>query len=212
MAAITTVRGLAELALKELGADAPTTAVVMRVAARLATTVNSWPGLHGSEKQTIVLATLREVLTSEAVRSRMEPAAHATLLATVDTVVPETLALVVAAGRGEIDLRRPSVGCAARFAALLCRAVAVAAPLSEEERRTLGMVASAVSSVADPVVAPGDAPAVPAVADPASPAVPPSEKESEETPAGESAAAPTATESTPASEMPATPTESQPST
>ena len=209
MTAITTVRGLAELALKELGVDVPTLATVMRVATRLASTVNSWPGLRGSEKQTIVLTTLREVLTSEAVRSRMEPAAHATLLATVDTVVPETLALVVAASRGELDLRRPSVGCAARFAALLCRAVAVAAPLGEEERRVLGLAAAAADSVAAPVV--------PAEADPSSPAAPPSEKESpasapEGKPAGESAAAPTATESTPASETPATPTETQPST
>jgi hypothetical protein len=202
----TTVRGLTELALKEIGADVPTTAVVMRVAARLASAVNSWPGLRGNEKQTIVVGVLREVLTSEAVRSRMEPAAHATLLAAVDTIVPETLALVVAAARGEIDLRRPTVGCAARFAALLCRAVAVAAPLSEEERRGLGLAAAAADSLAAaPVV-----PVAPAVA-PSS--LPESEKpessSTEAKPTDAPAAAPTATESTPASETPATPSEAQ---
>jgi hypothetical protein len=188
---------LTQLALTELGADAPTTATIMRVAARLAASVNSWPGLRGSEKQQVVLSTLREVLTSEAIRSRMGPAAHATLLATLDTVVPETLALVVAAGRGEIDVRKPTVGCMGRVAALVCRAVAVAAPLSEDERRALGLAAN----VAEAAAAVPSSPA-------AEPVVPTPEKE----PATDAAAAgPTATDNKTESVTPATPTESLPS-
>jgi hypothetical protein len=195
---------LTQLALTELGADAPTTATVMRVAARLAASVNSWPGLRGSEKQQVVLSTLREVLTSEAIRSRMEPAAHATLLATLDTVVPETLALVVAAGRGEIDVRKPTIGCVGRVAALVCRAVAVAAPLSEDERRALGLAANAVSEAANVAEAAAAVPSSPV----AEPAVPTPEKE----PATDAAAAdPTATDNKTESVTPATPTESPPS-
>ena len=148
MAAVTTVRSLTELALKELGADVPTTAVVMRVAVRLAAAVNSWPGLRGSEKQGIVVGVLRDVLTSDTVRSRMAAADHEILVATLDTVVPETLALVVAAGRGEIDLRRPTVGCVGRIASLLCRVTAVAVPLSEAERGALQSAAEIVGSIA----------------------------------------------------------------
>ena len=186
------------MALKEMGADAPTTAIVMRVAARLAATVNSWPGLRGSEKQQIVISTLREVLTSEPIRTRMSADDHAKLLATLDTVVPETLALVVAAGRGEIDVRKPTVGCVGRVAALVCRAVAVAAPLSEDERRALGLAANAATAVA---AVPSSPPAEPAVT-----------LSLDKEPVTDAAvAAPTATDSKTESVTPATPTESQPS-
>jgi hypothetical protein len=191
-------RALSELALKEMGADAPTVAIVMRVAARLAATVNTWPGLHGSEKQALVMAALREVITSEAIRSQMSAADHATLVAAIDTIVPETLALVVAAGRGEIDLRRPTVGCAGRVAALLCRAVAVAAPLTEEERGALRSAATVAESV------------VPTIQEAVAPA---QEPQAQETGAGAgvSAEAPTATDSKSESTTPATTTEAPPS-
>jgi len=194
---ITTVRALTEFALKEMGADAPTAATVVRVAGRLAPIVNAWPGLRGSEKQTIVVGVLREVLTSEAIKSRCEPAAHAVLLGLLDTVVPETLALAVAAARGEIDLRRPTVGCVGQLAALVCRTVAVAAPLGEEERRALGLAAD----LATQATADAKAPAAAAPAVEAALAVPSSAD----------AAAPTATESKEESVTPATPTEAQPS-
>lgn len=196
---ITSVRALTEFALKEMGADAPTAATVVRVAGRLAPIVNAWPGLRGSEKQTIVLGVLREVLTSEAIKSRCEPAAHAVLLGLLDTVVPETLALAVAAARGEIDLRRPTVGCVGRLAALICRTVAVAAPLGEEERRALGLAADLATQATADAKAPAAAAPAPAVE--AALAVPSSAD----------AAAPTATESKEESVTPATPTEAQPS-
>ena len=198
---ITTVRALTEFALKEMGADAPTAATVVRVAGRLAPIVNAWPGLRGSEKQTIVLGVLREVLTSEAIKSRCEPAAHAVLLGLLDTVVPETLALAVAAARGEIDLRRPTVGCVGRLAALVCRTVAVAAPLGEEERRALGLAADLATQATADAKAP--AAAAPEAASAAVPAT--------AVPSSADVAAPTATESKEESATPATPTEAQPS-
>jgi hypothetical protein len=197
-------RALSELALKEMGADAPTVAVVMRVATRLAATVNTWPGLRGSEKQAIVLDTLRVVITSEAVRSRMGAEEHATLLAAVDTIVPETLALVVAAGRGEIDLRRPTVGCVGRLAALLCRAVAVAAPLSEEERRALQAAASVAAAVDPSSQSVEAAPAEVQAQVPPQPQV-------QETAAGAGVGVQTATDSTSESATPATPSVAPPS-
>jgi hypothetical protein len=164
--------------------------------------VNTWPGLRGSEKQAIVLDTLRVVITSEAVRSRMGAEEHATLLVAVDTIVPETLALVVAAGRGEIDLRRPTVGCVGRMAALLCRAVAVAAPLSEEERQALHAAASVAAAV-DPSSHSALAEAAPAEVQAQ---VPPSA-----TAAGAGVGDQTATDSTSESATPATTTEAPPS-
>lgn len=110
---------LVAAALREFGADTPTTQTVMRVAVSLATMVNRLPGLRGREKADLVLGALRQAISTSA-----PEAARAALLATVDTVVPETLNLVVAAGRGELDFRRPSVGCLAAIAGGLCRSAA----------------------------------------------------------------------------------------
>lgn len=115
---------LVAAALREFGADTPTTQTIMRVAVSLAATVNRLPGLRGREKADLVLGALRQALNTPALKGRIPAEAHAALLATVDTVVPETLNLVVAAGRGELDFRRPSVGCLAGIAAALCRSAA----------------------------------------------------------------------------------------
>lgn len=140
---------LVQLALKELGADAPTTQSILRVAASLAQTINRWPGLSGKDKMEMVLKTLREVLEMEVIRGKLNAQEAAILRATVDTVVPETLTLLVAAGRGEIDLRKPTPGCAAILCGFLCRsgvaiAVAAATPPHEEPSQ----VATATSQVA----------------------------------------------------------------
>lgn len=115
---------LVAAALREFGTDTPTTQSVMRVAVSLAATVNRLPGLRGREKADLVLAALRQALNTSPLKERIPDATRAALLATVDTVVPETLNLVVAAGRGELDFRRPSVGCLAAIAAALCRSAA----------------------------------------------------------------------------------------
>jgi hypothetical protein len=125
---------LASAALREFGADTPTTQTVMRVAVSLAAMVNKAAGLRGREKAELVISAIRQALANPEIKGRVSAEAHAALLATVDTVVPETLALVVAAGRGELDFRRPSVGCLAAIARALCRsaaAVAVVAPPRE---------------------------------------------------------------------------------
>jgi hypothetical protein len=159
---------LTQLALKELGADAPTTQSILRLSATLAAAVNRWPGLHGSQKAEAVLGALREVLELEAIRDKLSAEERAALRVVVDTVVPETLNLIVAAGRGEFDLRKPTPGCLAALAAALCRtgaAVAVAAaPKSEEARQAAAIlqtvaassaaVAAATSEKEDPVPAP----------------------------------------------------------
>lgn len=118
---------LLELASRELGA--PTVESVMRLSVKLAQAANGLQGLKGSEKLSLVLSTLRETLNDPLVKEKMGAEEHAKLIALVDTVIPETLALVIAAGRGEIDLRKPSLGCLARFASLFCRvATALTAP------------------------------------------------------------------------------------
>ena len=116
---------LLELASRELGA--PTVESVMRLSVKLAQAANGLQGLKGSEKLSLVLSTLRETLNDPLVKEKMGAEEHAKLIALVDTVIPETLALVIAAGRGEIDLRKPSLGCLARFASLFCRVAAAAA-------------------------------------------------------------------------------------
>lgn len=134
---------LVQLALKELGADAPTTQSILRLAATLAQTINRWPGLSGKEKLEMVLKTLREVLEMEAIRGKLSAQEAAILRATVDTVVPETLTLLVAAGRGEIDLRKPTPGCAAALCGFLCRsgaAIAIAATSQEPASQTAAPV------------------------------------------------------------------------
>lgn len=116
---------LLELASRELGA--PTVESVMRLSVKLAQAANGLQGLKGSEKLSLVLSTLRETLNDPLVKEKMGAEEHAKLIALVDTVIPETLALVIAAGRGEIDLRKPSLGCLARFATLFCRVATAAA-------------------------------------------------------------------------------------
>lgn len=116
--AMPSVTPLVQLALKELGAEPPTTQIVLRLSATLATAVNRWPGVSGPQKAELVLTALREMLAMEEVRGKLRSEEVAVLRVMVDTVVPETLNLLVAAGRGEFDLRKPTPGC---FAALFCR-------------------------------------------------------------------------------------------
>jgi hypothetical protein len=123
---------LVALALREMGADAVTTQSLMRIAVVLATAVNKASGLKGLEKQKMVLDALREVLATPVIAEKLDDAAKAILADAIDNIIPQTLALVVEAGRSGA-LKKPTVGCVGSFAALFCRSaarhvVAVGAP------------------------------------------------------------------------------------
>jgi len=172
----------------------------MRVAVSLAAMVNKAAGLRGREKAELVLSAIRQALATPEIKGRLPAEAHAALLATVDTVVPETLALVVAAGRGELDFRRPSVGCLAAIARALCRsaaAVAVATPSPEaaqiaaaigiaEKATTALETAAATASEIVAELAPAPAPSTDSTG---APTTPPSSEPAPTEPSGNSEAA-----------------------
>ncbi len=138
---------LVTLALREMGADAVTTQSLMRIAVVLATAVNKASGLKGLEKQKLVLDALREVLATPVIAEKLDDAAKAILVDAIDNIIPQTLALVVEAGRSGA-LKKPTVGCVGSFAALFCRSaarhvVAVGAPA--EVASGLAVAADAVS-------------------------------------------------------------------
>ena len=162
-ASLPSVTPLVEIALKELGTETLTTQSIVRLSARLAQAVNHWPGLKGPQKAEIVVGALRELLGVEQVRGKLSAEEQAALRVVVDTVVPETLTLLVSAGRGEFDFRKPTPGCMAALAAALCRtgaAIAVAAaPGNEvvaqaaEALQTAAVVAVQASKKEDPAAA-----------------------------------------------------------
>lgn len=139
---------LIDLALAS-GLKEPTTASVLRVTVKLAEAVNKLPGLKGAERLDLVLKTLREVLALPEVAAKLTPEAKAAIYKVVDEIVPETLTLVIDAGRGRFALKKPSVSCVAALAALLCRTVAAAAPAGSQ----LAAVAAKAETVAETVEA-----------------------------------------------------------
>jgi hypothetical protein len=149
--ALPSVTPLVEIALKELGTDAPTTQSIVRLSATLAQAVARWPGLKGSQKAEMVVGALRELLGVEQIRGKLSAEEQAALRVVVDTVVPETLTLLVSAGRGEFDLRKPTPGCMAALAAALCRTGAaiavVAAPGNAVAAQAAGALQTAASAV-----------------------------------------------------------------
>lgn len=132
----------------------PSVQSVMRVAVALAQDVNRLPGLKGRERLELVQRILREALSSPDVKDRVP----ADVLDAVNTIIPETLTLVVGASRGEFSLKRPSVGCVASFAAVLCRAAATVAGSNSQ----IGQLASQAASIA---VSVSESPAPPAATD-----------------------------------------------
>jgi hypothetical protein len=110
-----------QLALKQFGADAPTTQSVLRVSVVLAEAANKIKGLTGRAKLDLVLQTLRGVLAMPEMSARIPEEARGPLRVVVDTVVPEALSLIIEAGRGQYDLKKPSVGCLAMLCGLTCR-------------------------------------------------------------------------------------------
>jgi hypothetical protein len=116
---------LLQLALKEIGTTVPSSQSVLRVAVKLAEAANRLPNMKGRAKLDLVLKTLRDVLAVPEVAARIPEEARAPLTLVVDTIVPDALTLVIEAGRGQFDLKKPSVGCLARLCGLACRRVAV---------------------------------------------------------------------------------------
>lgn len=138
------------MALKELGSTPPTTQSILRLSATLAQAVNKWPGLKGEQKADLVVGALREVIGLEQIRGHLSAEEQAALRVVVDTVVPETLALLVGASRGEFDFRKPTPGCMAALAAALCRtgaAIAVAAAPGNEAAAQAASVLQTANTV-----------------------------------------------------------------
>ena len=123
-----TPEALAAKVLEKLGADAPTGDSILRIAAHLAELVNKAPGLHGPEKAALVQQVLRDVIAMPAVRAKLSDDATNTINIVIDTVVPTALTLLISAGRGEFDLKKPreTLFWCCRSAASLAVAVAVA--------------------------------------------------------------------------------------
>jgi hypothetical protein len=132
------------------GAISPSTQSLMRVAVALAQDVNRLPGLKGRERLELVQRVLREALAVPAVKGRIPAEIVAVLQETITTIIPETLTLVVGASRGEFSLTRPSAGCVAAVAGLLCRSVAAVAGSDSQ----VGRLASQVASVVPPAESP----------------------------------------------------------
>lgn len=133
--------------MRHFGSSAPTAQTVLRVSVILAEAVNKQAALHGPEKLALVVAALRETLEIPDIKARIPAEVFVALQELIDHVVPETITLVVEAGRGGFALKKPSVGCVAGLAALFCRAgaavaVAAKAPVAVAE------VATAVSEIA----------------------------------------------------------------
>lgn len=112
---------LLQIALKQFGADVPTTQSVLRVSVILAEAVNKNKDLGGRAKMDLVVQTLRDVLALPEVALRIPEDARGPLRIVIDIVVPEALSLVIEAGRGHFDLKKPSIGCLARLCGLTCR-------------------------------------------------------------------------------------------
>jgi hypothetical protein len=182
------VEALSSKALEMLGADMPTADSVLRVAAKLAQLVNKAPGLHGPEKAALVQQVLREILNSSVVRPKLDAAAVDALNVVIDTVVPTALTLIISAGRGEFDLKKP------REAILwCCRSAASVAVAAAAAHTAITEKAAAPEQVEAAVVAPAPAPAPAAAPAPeaASDAnIPPTESSAPAEPPVETPAAP----------------------
>jgi hypothetical protein len=144
------LQALIATGLSKIGTDLPTAQSLMRLAVDLAQDANKFQGLKGADRLALVLSALREVLTTTAITQKIPPEALKAMREVVETVIPETITLVVAASRGGYDLKRPSVGCVASFVALFCRTVAATAPAGSQIASVAGAAQAVASAVATP--------------------------------------------------------------
>ena len=147
------VQTLIATGLAAVGATTPTAQSLMRLAVSLAQDANKIQGLKGRQRLELVLKALREVLTTTAINQKIPPDVLRGLREVVDTVIPETITLVVEASRGGYDLKRPSVGCVASLLALFCRSAAVIAagnPAVAQAAAAAAAVSQSVATAATP--------------------------------------------------------------
>ncbi len=101
------------------------TQTLLRSATDLAQQVNQFRDLKGREKMEIVQRTLRDALQHPTVRQQITPDLFEILMNTVKYVIPEAITLIINAGRGEFNFKKPSVGCISSL--LSCFGTAAAA-------------------------------------------------------------------------------------
>jgi len=164
------LQSLTALALREMGADVPTTQSLMRIAVVLATTINKAPGLKGIEKQKLVLDALREVLAAPLIADQLDESAKAVMADVINNIIPQTLALVVEAGRSGA-LKKPTVGCVGSFVALFCRSAASAVVASKAVPVEVAQALSAGAAVVESISVVVDSEQVAPVAEPTEPVV-----------------------------------------
>ena len=139
-----------QLALSKIGADTPTTQTILRVGVDVAQAVNKSKDMKGAEKMALVQQTLRNVLEAPSVKEKLSADTTSQLNTVINDVIPPSITLVIEAGRGHYDFKKPSVSCAVGLLSMLCKgqaATAVAVPVP----------------AAAPTPAPSPAPSVPVV-------------------------------------------------
>lgn len=137
------LQSLIATGLSQIGTDVPTAQGLMRLAVTLAQDANKFQGIKGRDRLDLVLKALREVLTTTAITQKIPPEVLVGLREVINTIIPETITLVVEASRGGYDLKRPSVGCVASLLALFCKSAAAVASSSQ-----MGQTAQIAASVA----------------------------------------------------------------
>lgn len=124
------------------------TQTLLRSATDLAQQVNQFRDLKGREKMEIVQDTLRDALQHPTIRQSITPALFEILMNTVKHVIPEAITLIINAGRGEFNFKKPSAGCISSL--LSCFGIAAAAMGAPQVHQLISQF---------PIVAPPPSPA-----------------------------------------------------
>lgn len=111
-----------QLALSKIGADTPTTQTILRVGVDVAQAVNKSKDMKGAEKMALVQQTLRNVLEAPSVKEKLSDDTKAQLNTVINDVIPPSITLVIEAGRGHYDFKKPSVSCAIGFLSMVFQA------------------------------------------------------------------------------------------
>jgi hypothetical protein len=85
--------------------------------------VNKSKDLKGAEKMALVQQTLRAVIATPALKEKLSEDASAQINTVINDVVPPTITLVIEAGRGHYDFKKPSISCFVGLLSVLCRKV-----------------------------------------------------------------------------------------
>lgn len=110
-----------QLALEKLGADTPTTQSILRVSVDVAQAVNKSKDLKGAEKMALVQQTLRAVIATPVLKEKLSEDATVQINTVINDVVPPTITLVIEAGRGHYDFKKPSVSCFVGLLSIFCK-------------------------------------------------------------------------------------------